>query len=148
PPGRKINGFGGDIDAASAVPEVITLTATNIKNVYVLSVSSVMNAFQERFRMPPIQKPPPRSHSLERVTRLTRTPIGRLQQIDVSGARDIERMPALAHHPTLPTHEREMARPDGAQKLRHAGLQSSHAPFAAPPHCARHRTRGVHRRLR
>ena len=43
-----------------------------------------------------IVQPPPRRNGRNRIAWLIRSPILRLEQIDVSAARDIEGMPALA----------------------------------------------------
>ena len=64
--------------------------------------------------MAPIEKSPPRGHSLRGIARSLRPPLLRLQQIDVAAPRDVERVSARTDEAALLALERQMAIANGA----------------------------------
>jgi hypothetical protein len=69
--------------------------------------------------MAAIEKAPPRGDGFDRIARISRTPLLRLQEIDVAAAGDVERMPARAHGAPRLARERLMTIANGAEKLGH-----------------------------
>src|ERR1035437_1006810 len=59
---------------------------------------------------------PPFGNSRHRVTRLLRSPLLRLKQIDVSASSDVERVPLRAQQMPLLAHQRQVAATDGADE--------------------------------
>ena len=97
-------------DQSSQAAEVETVAAARIQYDVIGRCSyEVLNRIQQRLSQAPIVQPPPPLKRGHCVARLLRSPILRLEQIDVSTTRRIERMTARTNHSPLLAPERQVA---------------------------------------
>src|SRR6202011_3956781 len=84
---------------------------------------------QQRLGRAAIVQSPPCSDGSRRVARLLGSTFLRLEQVDVSAARDVEGMSTRTEQPPLLAHQRRVAATDGAKK--HASSLANGAPGIA-----------------
>gem|GEM_PF-641251 len=134
---RRVDRRDGDVDAVPLLrierAEVIALAAAGIENRTVERLHEIDDGVEQRPRESAIEKPPPRRDRLRRIARHPRAPILRLQQIEVTAARDVEGMSALADRAALLDDERRVAIADGAEEGDHPTIYTCGAvvwPFS------------------
>ena len=124
-PRRGIHGRNRDVDAmrieaglASEAAEVETVAAAGIEN----DVARATRPSSPRSRRSSGSVTPRSCNrrraatAAARVARLLGSPILRLEQVDVSAARDVERMSARTNHSPLLARQRQVAAADGAEE--------------------------------
>ena len=97
--------------------EVETVAAAGIENdVAGRCGHDLRDGAQQRLGHAAIVQSPPRRDGSRRVARLLGSPLLRLEQVDVSAARDVERMSARTEQSPLLAHQRHVAIADGAEE--------------------------------
>jgi hypothetical protein len=104
---------GTEAALASQAPKIETVAAARIQNDVARRCGNYFfdRLQQWRGHTTIVQSPPPLSGRIG-IARLLGSPILRLKQVDVSAARNVERMPALADYPVLFAHQLQLATAD------------------------------------
>src|SRR5258708_3167590 len=96
--------------------EIKSVAASDVQNHVTLRCGQhAGNAVQQWPSHTAIVQSPPRRHRFRSIARLLRSPILRLEQVDVSATRNVERMPARTENSTFLALQRQMAIPDGPE---------------------------------
>jgi hypothetical protein len=102
---------------ASERAQVETLAAAGIENDVARRCGhDLRDRAQQRPGRAAIVQSPPRCQGGGCVARLFRPPIPRLEQVNISATRNVERMAARTEQPSLLAHKRRAAIADGAQE--------------------------------
>lgn len=112
----------GDVDAVPfvgfEVAEVVALAASGIEQRACERLRERDDRVEDRLCESAIEEPPPRRDRIGGIARHTRTPVLRLQQIEVAAARDVEGVPALADRAACVERERRVAVTDSTEEGR------------------------------
>src|SRR5713101_6559756 len=102
---------------ASEGAEVETVTAAGIENDVPRACDDhLRDGVQQRLGRAAIVQSPPRCYGSRSVARALRSPLLRLEQVDVSATRDVERMSARTEQSPLSAPQRHVAIADGAEE--------------------------------
>jgi hypothetical protein len=97
--------------------EIETIAAAGIENRVVDSRSQYLpDSAKQGSSHSPIMQTPSRCNSLRRIARMLGPPLLRLQQIDISAAGDVERMPASANHSPILARKADTAPAHGTKE--------------------------------
>src|SRR5580700_11239706 len=101
-------------DLASHASEIEPVAAAGIQhNIAGTRAGEFRDPAEQRLRHPAIMQAAPRPDGRRAVSGLFRTPVLRLQKIDVPTSSNIKRMAAWTHHPPLLARKRQATIADG-----------------------------------
>ena len=139
-PGSGISGRNRDVDTMGIAArlegkgaEVKTVTAARIKNgVGRRCIDDRSDSAQQWLGEAAVVQSPPGCDGSRRVARLRGSPLLRLEQVDVSAARDVKRMFARTEPPPFFSNQRHVAAADGAKEHELSVADSESAEIPAP----------------
>jgi hypothetical protein len=123
-PRRRFNGCSRNVDAvriesglSGESAEIEAFTAAGIEN-YVARqwCGYLVDRVEKRAGQTAIVQSPPRRYSSRGIARLFRSPLLRLEQVDVSATRDVERMSTRTEQSPFLARQRHVAMADGAEE--------------------------------